>query len=432
MSSRRLSRLTDEVEESPRDAPGAGRRRSMVPSGIPSSAIRLAAALESDNIEPPSSPLVSKARRSSVAPSIRSVRSLRPSPRRSEAEADDVDELSPVQPRDESAADEDVSELQPIEEGEEDVPDEPPADVTEEPMADDEAEEINELEAAKTIGRKRPRRSPRRHSPELGSRHRDEAEEEAEEADGEPAPKRRRGRQAIKSPAKQKQPATKPKAKPTSRTKSPKAIAKRAPKAKTAPKARHESNRRQSADDNTASIEVTVQRFVNVKRRSKSDDEDDPLHSEVPFSTRGETVVDVFAQVCKEVIDSTINQLHEVGGATEDRNKKKEFRIKMRAIEAYREELNSRLLQHVSRPTLFKDTGLMQAGNPSQRLAVFEETSPAGAARKDWSPRGNHATQGRTRAGCPSDGCGANQARRGHQRVQGKPNQYSCGLKQSS
>ncbi|KAH6884522.1 hypothetical protein B0T10DRAFT_131530 [Thelonectria olida] len=347
---RRLSRQTDEIAESPQDAPGTGARRSLLMSDVPSSTTRLHGGLDSDNIEPPSSPSVRRARRSSVAASTRSMRSSRRSPRISQG--DDVDELSPVQPRDESAADADVSALQPIEEGEEEAREEAPVDVIEEPMADDEAEateeeavaeEINEVEAAKTLGRKRPRRSPRRHSPELGSGGHEEVEEVNEE---EPAPKRRRGRQAIKSPAKQKQPATKPKAKPTTRKSLLKSAATRGPKTKTSPKVRRESNRRQSADDNGASIEVTVQRFVNVKKHSQSDDEDDPLHSEIPFSTHRETVVDVFAQVCKEVIDSTLNQLREVGGNTEDRTKKKEFRIKMRAIEAYGEELNSRLLQH--------------------------------------------------------------------------------------
>lgn len=58
--------------------------------------------------------------------------------------------------------------------------------------------------------------------------------------------------------------------------------------------------------------------------------------------------MDVFAQVCEEVISSVLDQLQRLAAETDDGDKKKECRIKMRAIEAYGEELSSRLLQHVS------------------------------------------------------------------------------------
>ena len=104
-----------------------------------------------------------------------------------------------------------------------------------------------------------------------------------------------------------------------------------------------------AANDNTA-VEITVQRFVNHKKRGGNDDEEDPLHSEIPFANRtGESTVDVLAQVCEEVISNTMGQFHELlGGAGTEAAKKKEYRIKMRAIDAYKEELNSRFLQHVS------------------------------------------------------------------------------------
>ncbi|KAI5459206.1 hypothetical protein BGZ63DRAFT_426498 [Mariannaea sp. PMI_226] len=348
-TSRRVSRRSDEIEESPRDAPGTGRRRSALMSGALSSSTRLHDALGTDDAAPlSSSPLARKVRRSSVAASVFSARGVRRSPRLS---GDGDDDLSVVQARDQSTVSANISELRPIEEeSAETTPEqEPVVDLPEEPVADDEAEptenemvaeEINAVEAARTIGRKRPRRSPRRHSPELGSNDADEIAQE------EPLPKRRRGRQTNTSPAAQKQPAPKPKAKGAARKATSNSTSKKVSKTKAADKARRESNRRESMEDKGASIEITVQRFVNVQKHSQSDNDDDPLSSEVPFSTRGETVVDVFAQVCTEVISSTLQQLQEVSASTEDKAKRKEFRIKMRAIEDYQQELDSKLLQH--------------------------------------------------------------------------------------
>ncbi|KPM43034.1 hypothetical protein AK830_g3560 [Neonectria ditissima] len=356
---RRQSRRSfEEIEESPQSAPGAGKRRSVYLSGGLSSSARLREAMSTDDAGPPSSsPLARKVRRSDAAASVRSARSARQSTRLMEVEdADaDADELSPTRPDDRNSGDDELSGLQPVEE-EEVVQEEEPTEaieIEEEPVADDEAteeeavaEEIDETEAAKTIGRKRPRRSLQAQSPELGSSVIGEVEEE------EPAPKRRRGR-TSKSLATQKQPApkpttktkpklkAKPKAKPQPQQTEPKSKAKQAPKPKATRKVARESG---EGDD--AAIEVTVQRFVNFKRQADDEDGDDPLQSEVPFSTSGETVIDVFSQVCMEVIQSTLVQLQDAIGNTEDKAKKKEFRIKMRAIEAYREELTSRLLQH--------------------------------------------------------------------------------------
>ncbi|KAK7418246.1 hypothetical protein QQX98_004030 [Neonectria punicea] len=357
---RRSSRRSfEEIEESPRSAPGAGKRRSVYMSGGLSSSARLREAMSTDDAGPPSSsPLARKVRRSDAAASVRSARSARQSSRLMESE--EVDELSSTRLGDQISGDDELSGLQPVEEEEEEeVQDEEPTEAIEieEPVADDEAteeeavaEEIDETEAAKALGRKRPRRSLQPQSPELGSSVIEEAEDEDEVA--EPAPKRRRGR-TVKSPATQKQPAPKPTAKPKSKPKTkpkaklqpqqpePKSKAKQPVKLKPARKAARESG---EGDD--AAIEVTVQRFVHFKKQTDGEDGDDPLQSEVMFSTSGETVIDVLSQVCMEVTQSTLVQLQEAIGNTEDKAKKKEYRIKMRAIEAYREELTSRLLQH--------------------------------------------------------------------------------------
>lgn len=101
-------------------------------------------------------------------------------------------------------------------------------------------------------------------------------------------------------------------------------------------------------DENNA-IEIMVQRFVNHKRRAGDDDGPDPLHSEIPFANHaGESVVDVLAQVCHEVMAATLAQLRRLADEADGAASKKECRVKIRAIETYREELGSRLLQHVS------------------------------------------------------------------------------------
>lgn len=210
--------------------------------------------------------------------------------------------------------------------------------VQEESGDDEEAQEVDETEAAKTIGRKRPRSSLRGSSPQLGS----------DDREDEPPPKRGRGRPS-KSPATQKQGAPKTKTKPRGRPSGPKANE----KAKTKDKPQASLKKRRGSDEGSvgnAAIELTVQRFVHHKKRGGDDGDDtDPLQLDIPFANRtGESAVDVFSQVCDEVIANTLERFQEMADTATDTAKKKEFRIKARAVEAYREVLNSRLLQHVS------------------------------------------------------------------------------------
>ncbi|KAE9577188.1 hypothetical protein CGMCC3_g6781 [Colletotrichum fructicola] len=139
---RRAAAANTEVEESPADAPGSGRRRKITSSALASSA-RLQDALSPGDNEtetvPISSPLVSKVRRTTI-----------------------VEEQEPSQDPDESVA-----------------------------------EEVDANEAAQRLGRKRPRRSPRGPSAEQDSTLVDEDNED-------PLPKRRK-KQTHASPAKQRQ-----------------------------------------------------------------------------------------------------------------------------------------------------------------------------------------------------------------------------------
>lgn len=278
-----------EVLESPAHAAGIGTRR-----GIPATAKDLtssmsqirAPATSTDSAEQESpSPLVRKTRRSDVSTAPERVWRPQATP----------DESPEGEEPDESVHSRSVEDEQ----------------------SDEGAVAIDEKQAAKALGQKRPRPSTTAaRSPELGSEEPTESDED--DIPEEPAPKRKRPKTSI-SPATQRQPKRKLK------TKRPR-------------------NSDSSGGDDDQAIEITVQRFVN----NTVGDDDDELQAEIPFANRGgETVVDVFAQVCEEVISTKIAKLEQVARNSDDNDEKKECRIKIRAIGAYREELNSRLLQHV-------------------------------------------------------------------------------------
>ncbi|EWY95102.1 hypothetical protein FOYG_04223 [Fusarium oxysporum NRRL 32931] len=328
-SQRRSSRRS--LEQIAQDV--ANKRQDVRMSEAISSTTRLHTTLQEDDAPPSSSPLVRKVRRSEGPAIIRSRLSQR-RPSRLAEQDEEEDELSPNRadhaPADDEQSDDATEEAEPEEE-----------QIEEESVAEEEAQEeeevvaeaIDAVEAAKALGRKRPRRSLPSRSPVA------EPQEQAEEEETEePAAKRRRGRPS-RSPATQKQPATKPKPPKTkSRTTQEKPLPKQVRRTKQAAKERRVSD--------GSAIEVTVQRFVNVKKFIKGDDEEeDQLAVDLPFTTTGVTAVDVFAQACLEVIDGTVAKFFEALQNTEEKDKKKECRIKIRALEAYKEELTSRLLQ---------------------------------------------------------------------------------------
>lgn len=291
--------LTEEVTESPAAKPGSGRRRP-IPTNTSDAAASRNRSIPSS--EPPSSPTLNKGRRSNVF--VRPAQPPLPPVRegRHENTPPDADRNQPRRP---------------TESDREPEYDEP---------SDEEAVDLGAKDAAKIIGPKRPRPSPT--SPELGSEDSDMTEEHTTTTiitttttttDSVPDRKRK------SSPATQRR--------PTKKAKTHESGSK---------KQRYSSSSDQNDD---AAVEITVQRLVNNFPRDPNDQDD--LQPEIPFANRGgETVVDVFAQVCEEVISSTLTQLQQLGQQTTDPEKKKECRIKMRAIAAYREELNSRLLQH--------------------------------------------------------------------------------------
>lgn len=373
--------VAEEVTESPAHAPGSGQRRSIrVPESLTQSARLLKAATDEDGGPTGefelSSPLARKSRASAattIAASARSTRTGLGVPLGTDITKDVIEEVSPVPPprqtsdgttvtkptrstrsQNRVATPSEVDQLssppeaagtssarkpklrvksKPIIEsakakakgkgkGKEIVKGkgkgkevEVEAQEEEAEVENEVAEEVNIQTAAKTIGRKRPRVSvPREASPELHSKDVEDVE------DVRPA-KKSKQRRVQASPAKQSKP--------------------KAPKSKDKP-----SKRRRSDGE---AIPIIVQRYTKRMHLNEGDSDADILNADIPFANRGGVnVIDVLAQVCEEVIDSSLETLHEAAVNAKDPSSKKEFRTKLRALEAFQEELRTRLLEHVS------------------------------------------------------------------------------------
>lgn len=271
-----------------------------------------------------SSPLARKSMQSNVTaarsiaePSPRSTRLSRPAVPDDE---DDVDELSPGTNR--------------------------TAHIEEE-----QAEELNDVEAARVLGRKRPRRSAARESlpllgsqeqaegsPSAGSVAKEHVQEHESEVEEEPPPKRQR-KKPKHSPAKQKQPAKKSRAPRRKKEKG------------TAPR-RGDTSADEMGHDDAAVIPITVQRFKKPRKRQSDGSGTDILAADIPYTNqKGVNVVDVLAQSAEEVIETCIEQLANALQNAEQSPVRKELRLKIKALEAFGEEVRTRLLSHVSLET---------------------------------------------------------------------------------
>lgn len=326
----------DEVTESPADEPGSGHRRRVRANGAVTSSALLQSALRSvDNdtsqgFLQSSSPLSRKSRKSTagtVASASSHRTSLRRSTRLSGSPDDEVmNELASDPPiisgeargahvSSDASAQKDLSA-----EVAETVVDEPNVIQGEEV---EEAQGIDDTEAALRIGRKRPRRSEPAVSPELSPDSPDEAV----------VKRLRKAPPATrKSPAKQRQP--------------------KAPRAKSNKPA---APRKKRDEDTAGAVAIEIQRFTQPKPQADDDDsgDEDPLNSTIPYASRsGVNAVDVFAQMCKEIMGKSIDKINEGIRTAEDAAAKKELRVKLLALQAFREEVRTRLLEHVSQSCL--------------------------------------------------------------------------------
>ncbi|KAL2260719.1 hypothetical protein VTK26DRAFT_5201 [Humicola hyalothermophila] len=409
----------EEVTESPADAPGSGRRRPIrVSAGTPvveSSTLLQKVLDELDDSTGPvlpenSSPIerrvatrksgeLRRARVSvSSAGSAGSAGTRRTSPRllrssvaESEAAAE-TSQLEAVEEREEEVGE---SAVQP--DGESgDI--EGQAEGTEDQEQEEgEAQEVDAEEAARRLGKKRVRQSPRTApSPALGSGLVDES----------PAPKRRRRQREPASPAQQQQPVKKarsskpePKARPQPQTQSqpqaptrpspppqaqnrtrakPKPVPTSKPKQK---RQRREKKSQVASDEDgegeSGTVSVTVQRFTKPQAGDRADGKepvDDILQGDIPFANRGGVnAVDVLSKLCEELIEAYMNKLEERLSTDEDAASKREHRTMYRALEAFQEELRTRLLEHtIALDTLHALRKRVRAAQ-KQKLALRDE-----------------------------------------------------------
>lgn len=204
--------------------------------------------------------------------------------------------------------------------------------VIDEPMAEAEAEpegaeEIDDREAARRLGRKRPPRRMTATSPELSP---DEASEEPV------AMRPRKAAPSTRSPATQRQP--------------------KAPRAKQKEPA--PARKRKIDEASGPPVPVTIQRFTRVRRRGNDEsDDEDILNLDIPHANRvGVNAVDVLAQICEDIITKRVDQFKEESRNAQGTAAKRELRVKLWALEAFQAHLRTRLLEHVSR-------GLKSLGN---------------------------------------------------------------------
>ncbi|KAI1081955.1 hypothetical protein F5B20DRAFT_40839 [Whalleya microplaca] len=363
--------LVEEVTESPANAPGSGHRRRIAATDVTSQSAKLQRAVLNDEAGftgefTTSSPLARKTRSSVGTPSVLAPRSTRASGRTMLSEAiDEVDELelapaarlprksdstashgsarstrsqnrrgtlgTVVDVGEQFSSPPDAVGTSPIkkpklkekprpaakprepevEENEVDIEEEEEQGHEEEQADDEYAEEIDVHEVARRNGRKRPQPSPARgESPELHS--------EIIEKTRPVKPLRRKRAQG--SPAKQSQPKE--------------------------PKKKNKTVVRRRRSDGEA-IPIAVQRYTKRIHMDEADTDADILNAEIPFCNRGGVnVIDVLMQVCDEVIDTSLETLHEAALKAENSGTKREFRTKLRALEAFQEELRTKLLEH--------------------------------------------------------------------------------------
>lgn len=327
-----MAQNAEEIGESPTDQPGSGQRRRVGPVQTVTSSALLQSALRADDYEtlqdmmPSSSPLTRKSTKSVAATTVSapsSRASLRRSSRLSSSSDGGVraplsDVLAPVEDASPATAPNSQlpsrAEANPVEVDDTVVGQGPAADH----LGSEGAQSVDDTAAARHRGRKRSMRSKALMSPGLVSE--------------EPSVKRPRtiprSKPKERSPATQKQP--------------------RAPRAPRAKQHKQKPARAMTSRDATGQpISVKIQRFTKPRRLDEDDPEaEDILNTEIPFASRsGVNAVDVLAQVCEELINNGHHKLQDTFDQAQGAVTKKELRVKLRALEAFQEEMRTRFLE---------------------------------------------------------------------------------------
>ncbi|KAH6720974.1 hypothetical protein BKA61DRAFT_243557 [Leptodontidium sp. MPI-SDFR-AT-0119] len=293
------SQTFDEVTESPRNAPGSGRRQRVVVDSTLQSSSQLQ---QVQNADSEATPITQNKRKrgdssSKVSPEIR--QSLTPSA------LDEIDELSPEQAVRRGRRPKVVKE--------------PLADV-ENIQEEEEAEAIDDEEAAAVLKKNRGRRTSKRFataSPDL-----DALVAASTQNDRRP---RKRNR-VESSPVQQRHPKH-----AVSKSQAPKKTSKKSTKKLQVPVG--------------GPVPVTVHRLTLPPLYDENESDADILNSEMPHMKRsGVNAIDVLSQVCQEIIGLHMHSLEQMGNNCEDSASRREYKTKWNAVEAFGKELQLRLL----------------------------------------------------------------------------------------
>jgi hypothetical protein len=96
-------------------------------------------------------------------------------------------------------------------------------------------------------------------------------------------------------------------------------------------------------------IPITVHRLINQLIYDEEDPDADILNSDIPYARRnGVNAIDVLSQICQEIIATALETLETGSSNCGDKVLKREYLTKWRAVESFGDELQSRLLGHVS------------------------------------------------------------------------------------
>ena len=306
----------EEIMESPRDAPGSGHRIHTV-DRVTAMSLQLQIVQNSSPAEVKAgaeTPVPLKKRKGGEAVPKSPAQGLpleeRSQTNRTNPGADGVDELSPEQPIRHGGRPKPTSRKELLDSEERD----PLSDPVEE---HEEAEAIDDAQAAALLKKNRGRRVSRNFpagSPDLG---------ESELSISMPK-KRKRKHHGYFSPVEQRQP------QPQNSIKSP----------KTTKKAKLRAG---------SPVPVTVHRLTRPVLYEEDEPDADILNAEIPCAKRGGVnAIDVLSQICQEIIGTGLDTLEDGGNNCEDLALRREYKTKWRAVHSFGEELQTRLLEHVS------------------------------------------------------------------------------------
>lgn len=298
----------EEITESPADAPGSGHRSRINIAEAVSTSSRLHILQESSIVESElETPVQRKRKRgdATLAPIDSGVPQNYGDSARQPSPVDDIDELSPDQPTRHKRKHKVVVE--------EDLSVEDPSKLS---IEDEEAEQIDDLQAAAILKKNRGRRVSRNFQPEPSP--------DLDAAEVQPTVKtNRRKLQKISSPVKQSHPKM-------SLTKA-KSVTKKA-------KLRSKSP-----------IPVPVYRLTRQPIYDEDESDAEILNSGIPHTRRGGVnTIDVLSKISQEIIGSGLETLEEGGNNTEEPSIRREYKTKWQALKSFGEDLQTRLLDHVS------------------------------------------------------------------------------------